>query len=451
MARGRHRKMTRERAPAYFTPRAAPMRTAVAVTRLELGLRAVTSLLPSPAMSQLHYAACAPKNETDAPRITMTLATLRLNKNEDRRLRAGHVWVFSNEIDARATPLSQFEPGQPVLIEDAAGHPLGSGYVNPHALICARLVSRDPAHVLDRSLITHRLNVALALRERLFSEPYYRLAFGDSDGLPGLVVDRYGDVCVVQLTTAGMERVKTEVITALEKVIRPRAILLRNDSSIRALEGLASYTETALGEVPQTVLVSENDVRYEVPLAGGQKTGWFYDQRMNRARLRAYAKGARVLDVFSYLGGFGLQAAAAGARDNAERNGFGERVHVEQDDAFELLRRLRAEHKRFDIVVLDPPAFIKRKKDIKEGTDAYRRINQMAMQVLSKDGVLVSCSCSYHLPRDALRDVLLRTSRHLDRFLALLEEGHQAPDHPLHPAIPETAYLKVFIARVLPS
>ncbi len=397
----------------------------------------------------------------------MTLATLRLNKNEDRRLRAGHVWVFSNEIDARATPLSQFEPGQPVLIEDAAGHPLGSGYVNPHALICARLVSRDPAHVLDRSLITHRLNVALALRERLFSEPYYRLAFGDSDGLPGLVVDRYGDVCVVQLTTAGMERVKTEVITALEKVIRPRAILLRNDSSIRALEGLARYTETALGEVPQTVLVSENDVRYEVPLAGGQKTGWFYDQRMNRARLRAYAKGARVLDVFSYLGGFGLQAAAAGAqsvlcadtsaaaaagiRDNAERNGFGERVHVEQDDAFELLRRLRAEHKRFDIVVLDPPAFIKRKKDIKEGTDAYRRINQMAMQVLSKDGVLVSCSCSYHLPRDALRDVLLRTSRHLDRFLALLEEGHQAPDHPVHPAIPETAYLKVFIARVLPS
>lgn len=397
----------------------------------------------------------------------MTLATLRLNKNEDRRLRAGHVWVFSNEIDARATPLSQFEPGQPVLIEDAAGHALGSGYVNPHALICARLVSRDPAHVLDRSLITHRLNIALALRERLFSEPYYRLAFGDSDGLPGLVVDRYGDVCVVQLTTAGMERVKTEVITALEKVIRPRAILLRNDSSIRALEGLASYTETALGEVPQTVLVSENDVRYEVPLAGGQKTGWFYDQRMNRARLRAYAKGARVLDVFSYLGGFGLQAAAAGAqsvlcadtsaaavagiRHNAELNGFGERVRVEQDDAFELLRRLRAEHERFDIVVLDPPAFIKRKKDIKEGTDAYRRINQMAMQVLSKDGVLVSCSCSYHLPRDALRDVLLRTSRHLDRFLALIEEGHQAPDHPVHPAIPETAYLKVFIARVLPN
>lgn len=397
----------------------------------------------------------------------MTLAPLRLNKNEDRRLRAGHIWVFSNEVDARVTPLSAFEPGQPVSIEDASGHALGTGYVNPHALICARLVSRDPAHVLDQSLITHRLNIALSLRERLFDAPYYRLAFGDSDALPGLVIDRYGEVCVAQITTAGMERVKTEVIAAIEKVVRPRAILLRNDSSIRALEGLPSYTENALREPPPTIVVPEHGLQFEAPLAAGQKTGWFYDQRMNRERLRAYAKGATVLDVFSYLGGFGLHAAAAGAervlcadtsatavagiQRNAELNGLQARVHTEQEDAFELLRRLRAERERFDIVVLDPPAFIKRKKDIKEGTDAYRRINQLAMQVLAKDGILVSCSCSYHLTRETLRDILLRTSRHVDRFLALLEEGHQAPDHPVHPAIPETAYLKAFIARVLPS
>lgn len=397
----------------------------------------------------------------------MTLAPLRLNKNEDRRLRAGHIWVFSNEVDTRVTPLSAFEPGQPVLIEAASGHALGTGYVNPHALICARLVSRDPAHVLDQSLITHRLNIALSLRERLYDEPYYRLAFGDSDGLPGLVIDRYGDVCVAQLTTAGMERVKAEVIAAIEKVIRPRAVLLRNDSSIRALEGLPSYTESALGDPPATVIVPEQGVRFEAPLAAGQKTGWFYDQRMNRARVRAYAKGASVLDVFSYLGGFGLQAAAGGAQQvlcadtsaaaiagiarNAELNGLRDHVRTEQEDAFELLRRLRAERERFDIVVLDPPAFIKRKKDIKAGTDAYRRLNQLAMQVLAKDGILVSCSCSYHLTREALRDILLRTSRHVDRFLAILEEGHQAPDHPVHPAIPETAYLKAFIARVLPS
>jgi len=399
--------------------------------------------------------------------FVMTLAALRLNKNEDRRLRAGHVWVFSNEVDTRATPLTQFQPGDPVLIEDAAGHVLGTGYVNPHALICARLVSRDPKYVLDQSLLTHRLNIALSLRERLFDAPYYRLAFGDSDGLPGLVVDRYGDILVAQITTAGVERLKTEVVAALVKAIAPRAILFRNDTSSRELEGLTSYVETAHGEVPETVQLSENGVTFSVPLHTGQKTGWFYDQRENRARFRLYVKGARVLDLFSYLGAWGVQAAAAGAasvlcvdsspkavegiRHNTELNRVEDRVTVEREEAFEMLRRLRAARERFDVVVIDPPAFIKRKKDVKEGTQAYQRLNQMAMQVLSKDGFLVSCSCSYHLHRDDLRDILLKSSRHIDRFLEILEEGHQGPDHPVHPAIPETAYLKAFFTRLLPN
>jgi 23S rRNA (cytosine1962-C5)-methyltransferase len=397
----------------------------------------------------------------------MTLAPLRLNKNEERRLRAGHVWVFSNEVDTRATPLAQFEPGQAVLIEDAAGHALGTGYVNPHALICARLVSRDTKYTLDQSLLTHRLNVALSLRERLFDAPYYRLAFGDSDGLSGLVVDRYGDILVAQITTAGMERLKTEIVAALVKVVRPGAILFRNDAAGRELEGLSGYVETALGEVPESVTLEENGVKFAVPLHTGQKTGWFYDQRPNRARFRHYVKDARVLDVFSYLGAWGLQAAAAGAasvlcvdsspkavegiRHNAGLNDFTANVAVEREDAFDVLRRLRAARERFDVVVLDPPAFIKRKKDVKEGTLAYQRLNQMAMQVLSKDGILVSCSCSYHLHRDDLRDILLKGSRHIDRFLEIVEEGHQGPDHPMHPAIPETGYLKAFFARLLPS
>jgi 23S rRNA (cytosine1962-C5)-methyltransferase len=397
----------------------------------------------------------------------MNLPALRLNKNEDRRLRAGHVWIFSNEVDTKTTPITQFEPGQPVLIEDASGHVLGTGYVNPHPLICARLVSRDPKYILDQSLITHRLNIALSLRERLFDAPYYRLAFGDSDALPGLVVDRYGDVLVAQITTAGMERLKNEIVAALEKVVKPRAILWRNDASIRELENLPSYVESALGEVPETVMLEEHGTRFEVPLAGGQKTGWFYDQRMNHARMRTYVKGLRVLDVFSYLGGFGVQAAHAGAeavvcidssqkaadfiRRNAELNNVESKMSVVVDDAFDALQRLRSERQRFDVVVLDPPAFIKRKKDIKEGTEAYRRLNQMGMQVLAKDGILISCSCSYHLQRDELRDALLKASRHIDRSMQIVEEGHQAPDHPVHPAIPETAYLKAFFARVLPS
>jgi 23S rRNA (cytosine1962-C5)-methyltransferase len=397
----------------------------------------------------------------------MPLAALRLNKNEDRRLRAGHVWVFSNEVDTRATPLTQFQPGDPVLIEDAAGHVLGTGYVNPHALICARLVSRDPKYILDQSLLTHRLNIALSLRERLYDTPYYRLAFGDSDGLPGLVVDRYGDVLVAQITTAGMERLKSEITAALVKVVAPRAVLFRNDTASRELEGLTSYVETALGEAPETITLEENGMKFSVPLHTGQKTGWFYDQRENRARFRHYVRGARVLDVFSYLGAWGVQAAAAGAasvlcvdsspravegiRHNAALNDLEDKVAVEREDAFEMLRRLRAARERFDVVVIDPPAFIKRKKDIKEGTQAYQRLNQMAMQVLSRDGFLVSCSCSYHLHRDELRDILLRSSRHIDRFLEIVEEGRQGPDHPVHPAIPETAYLKAFFARLLPN
>lgn len=397
----------------------------------------------------------------------MTVARLRLTKNEDRRLRAGHVWVFSNEIDNKATPLAQFEPGQPAVIEDANGHALGSGYVNPHALICARLVSRDPSYVLDQSLITHRLNIALSLRARLYERPYYRLAYGDSDGLPGLVLDRYDDVVVAQVTTAGMERLKGEIAAALQKVLRPRALLFRNDSAARELEGLPAYVEPAFGEVPDTVTVEEDGARFTVRPATGQKTGWFYDQRPNRRRLQAYVKGLRVLDVFSYVGAWGVHAARGGAAEvlcidssarapediklNAELNGVSERVRVERSDAFDALRELRAARERFDVVVLDPPAFIKRKKDIKEGTQAYQRLNQMGMQVLAKDGLLVSCSCSYHLARGELVDVLLKSSRHIDRFLQIVEQGHQGPDHPVHPAIPETAYLKAFYARVLPS
>ncbi|HYJ80409.1 MAG TPA: class I SAM-dependent rRNA methyltransferase [Longimicrobiaceae bacterium] len=393
----------------------------------------------------------------------MSLPPLRLRKNEDRRLRAGHLWVFSNEVDTAATPLTAFAPGDPVEVQDARGAPLGIGYVNPRSLIAARLVSRDRLARLDRALLRRRLVRALALRQRLFDRPFYRLAFGEGDGLPGLVVDRFGEHLVAQVTTAGMERVKDEIAAVLGELLTPAGILFRNDAPGRALEGLESYVETAAGELPEVVPLEENGVRFQAPLAG-QKTGWFYDHRMNRARLAAYAPGARVLDVFSYVGGWGVQAAAAGAERvlcvdasaaaleqverNAALNGVEARVLTRRGDAFDVLRLLAAEGEKFDVVVLDPPAFVKRKKDLRAGEEAYRRVNALAMEVLRQDGILVSASCSYHLPREALQDAMLRAARSRGRGLQIVEQGHQGPDHPVHPAIPETAYLKAFFGRV---
>jgi 23S rRNA (cytosine1962-C5)-methyltransferase len=397
---------------------------------------------------------------------SLPLAPLQLKKNEERRIRAGHLWVYSNEVDTAATPLNGFQPGQQVQLLTHNGKRLGNGYANPNSLICARLVSRDPRYVLDRSLLVHRLNIALALRERLFDGPYYRLVYGEADQLPGLVIDRYGDVCVVQCTTAGMEAVRDQVVEALHKVLQPAGILLRADSAVRQLEGLELYQDS-VGQVPEQVRVEEQGLQFAVSLSQGQKTGWFYDQRMNRARLRDYVSGKRVLDVFSYVGAWGVQAAAAGAGSvlcvdtsaqavdqihaNAAANGLGERVATLQGDAFEALAQLRAEREKFDVVVLDPPAFIKRRKDSKAGEQAYHRLNRLGMQLLARDGILVSSSCSQHLAEAELQKILLQSARHLDRSMQVLERGHQAPDHPLHPAIPETAYLKAFFCRVLPA
>lgn len=395
----------------------------------------------------------------------MQLSPLRLKKNEERRLRAGHVWVFSNEVDTKATPLKGFEAGQPVLIEAHNGKPVGTGYINPNSLICARLVSRNTDYILDRSLIIHRLNIALGLRERLYDTPHYRLVHGEGDGLPGLVVDRFGDIVVVQITTAGMEAVKDALIEALDKVLRPSAILIRNDGRMRKLEGLETYNECALGDEPEAMLVDESGVQFILPASGGQKTGWFYDQRDNRDRMQRYIQGGRVLDVFSYVGAWGIRAAMAGADEvicvdssenaldiagaNAEANGVLDQLTGLHGDAFEALNMLRQEGERFDMVIVDPPAFIKRKKDYKEGLNGYRRINELAMRLLNKDGILIAASCSHHLPADDLSRVMLSGARHIDRELQILERGQQGPDHPIHPAIPETEYLKAWFSRIL--
>ncbi|MCC6074445.1 class I SAM-dependent rRNA methyltransferase [Pseudomonas sp. GCM10022188] len=397
----------------------------------------------------------------------MSLPSLRLKANAERRLRAGHLWVYSNEVDVAATPLSLFEPGDQAILEMAGGKPLGIVAISPQNLICARLISRDTKHPLDKSLLVHRINVALSLRERLFDAPCYRLVYGDSDLLPGLVVDRFGDHLVVQLASAAMERHKDAVVEALVQVLKPAGILFKNDSSARDAEGLERYVATAYGEVPEWVSLEENGVKFEAPVQGGQKTGWFFDHRQNRARLAPYVQGKRVLDLFSYVGGWGVQAAVFGASEvmcvdgsalaldgverNAALNGVGEKMACVEGDVFEALKELKAAEERFDVIVADPPAFIKRKKDLKNGEAAYRRLNEQAMRLLNKDGILVSASCSMHLPEDDLQNILLSSARHLDRHIQLLERGGQGPDHPVHPAINETRYIKSLTCRILPS
>ncbi len=393
----------------------------------------------------------------------MELKNLRLNRNEERRLQAGHLWIYSNEVNIRETPLKQFYPGEQVRVETHTGKFLGTAYVNPQSLICARLFSHE-ARVLDHSLLMHRLEHALRLRTCLFDEPFYRLVFGESDLLPGLVVDRFGAHLSVQLNSAGMEVLKSEIIDALKTLLSPESIILRNDSSMRQLEGLPQEIELAYGKSQSEVELLENGVRMLAPLHNGQKTGWFYDQRPNRAILKRYVPGKRVLDVFSYVGSFAVQAAAFGAKKvmavdasrfalemaekNAALNGVENIFSGAEGDAFDVLKALRLEGEQFDVIVVDPPAFIKRKKDHKEGLRAYHRINELAMRLLSDDGLLLSASCSMHLQRDELMDVLRSGGRRLDRHVQILFEGRQGPDHPIHPAIPETCYLKAFLARI---
>lgn len=394
----------------------------------------------------------------------MTYAPLRLKKDQERRLEAGHLWVYSNEVDTETTPLRNLTPGEPVEILSSRDRWMGYGYVNPNSLLCARLMSRQRKALVDENLIRARIQSALALRERIYPAPFYRLVFGEADGLPGLVVDRYGDVLALQITTAGMDRLRDSVVAALESLLQPKGILLRNDTQMRVLEGLPEEVSILRGEVPDQVEIQELGARFLVSPKNGQKTGWFYDQTDNRARLRRYLKGGRVLDVCSYLGGWGIQAALWGAEEvigldlsapaldgmaeNASLNGCGDRVRGIRGDAFEELRQLAAAQERFDLVILDPPAFIKRRKDLDRGVDAYLRLNRLGLQLLRPEGLLVTSSCSFHLPKFLFLRTVQKAAVLQNRHLQLLEAGQQSADHPVHPAIDETSYLKTLFLRV---
>ena len=397
-----------------------------------------------------------------------SLPALALRRGEDRRIRAGHPWVFSNEVDTGVTPMSGIEPGAIVRVLDQRGAFLGYAYANPSTLIAARILSRDASQPVGPALLAQRLRRALALRERLHPTPHYRWVFGESDGLPGLVLDRYGDVVVAQASTLGMDRLRPVVEQAIREVVDPPTLVWKNDAGSRALEGLPAVVETAWGGLPDELEVVESwpdgrKLRCVAALADGQKTGWFYDQAFNRSLLgRFLPRGARVLDVCSYVGGWSVAAAVAGAAAVtcvdasaaalafAARNvgAHGLQAGLRRGDAFDVLAAMADAGERYDVVIVDPPAFVKRRKELPQGVAAYRKLNQLALRLTNPEAMLVSCSCSYHLAADDLLGGIQAAARHVGADVQVLHAGGQSPDHPLHPAVPETRYLKAFFCRV---
>jgi 23S rRNA (cytosine1962-C5)-methyltransferase len=398
-----------------------------------------------------------------APTTSTTQATVTLKGGEHRRVVSGHPWVFSNEVimDSRAKALA---PGSLVTVASYDGRPLGTFMFNPHSLIAARLLTRDPAAAVDRRFLADRLERARALRDRLFEAPFYRLVHAEADDVPGLVIDRFGERLVVQVNTAGMERLLPELLAALEEVLRPAAVLLRNDSGARTLEGLEGYVRWATGGGEGPVGLVENGARFLVDLGEGQKTGWFFDQRENRASVARLAGGARVLDLYCYTGGFAVQAAAGGAASvlgvdrsegalalagrSAALNGVEGRCRFERGDAFGTLEALAGEGDRFDVVVADPPAFVKSKKELNQAARGYRKLARLAAALVRPGGFLFIASCSHHMTAENFGEQVARGLGEAGRSGRILRASGAGPDHPVHPFLPETAYLKALLLQI---
>src|SRR6516165_118259 len=375
----------------------------------------------------------------------------------DRRAAGGHPWVYSNEV--RMDPAAKaLTPGSLVTVRRADESALGVAMFNPHTLIAARLLDRDAARPIGRRFLLRRLERALKLRGRLFDTPYYRLVHAEADGLPGLVVDRFGSVLVVQSNAAGMARLEPLVLETLGDLLRPEAIVLRNDSPARALEGLPPETRMAAGKLEGVVTVHENGATFRADLLAGQKTGWFFDQRDNRRFVAALAREARVLDLSCFTGGFALQAAAAGAdavlgidrsasalelaAGAADRNHVGEICEFRRGYVFGEAARRAAAGERFDIVIADPPAFAKSRKDVPAALRGYRKLARLAASVTSAGGVLFLACCSHNVTEAEFAEAVRRGLADAGRGARILRIAGADADHPIHPALPETAYLK---------
>jgi len=387
----------------------------------------------------------------------MSRKTIIVPKGQRSRTREGSPWIFSNEIrmDQAAKALL---PGTLVNVRGEDGRAFGTGYFNPKSLIAVRLLAQDCDVTIDAAFFVERLKRALALRSAIYDKPFYRLFHAEGDGVPGLVIDRFDDSLTVQIGTAGMERQIEAIAAALEEVLKPKTIILRNDASSRALEGLDAYVKMHKGE-GKRIAVEENGARYIADLSEGQKTGWYYDQRDNRAFIAPFAKSKSVLDAYSYTGGFGILAAKAGAKDVVcldssapalaiaeESAGLNSvRIKPVKADVFEELERLKAAGESFDIVLADPPPFVKSKKDLEPGAKAYRKLARLAAEVTAPGGMMMIASCSHNIPPERFATECAQGLLRAGRRAAMIRQAGAGPDHPVHPLLPESAYLKALV------
>lgn len=391
------------------------------------------------------------------------LRKLRLKRGQERRLKDGYPWVFSNQVD---DPLKEFQPGEIVRLTQRGGRFLGVCYVNPHSLIACRLLTRDDIDI-DVDFFIKRFERAHRLRQNILpGEAAVREVFSESDGLPGLMVDRYRDVLVISITTAGMDALKPQIIEALQTVFHPAGIYERSDASIRKLEGLEPVTGIIAGKVsPQPIWVRFAGVSLPADVRKGQKTGLYLDQRLNIESLAGITKESRVLDAFSYVGVWGIKAAKSGAREvtfldssapaldaammAARRARVVDQCHSLKGDAFQVFKDLIADHHLYDVIFLDPPSFIRSKSRFREGYRGYFDLNRKAVALLASGGILVTSSCSHHMSLESFLEMLGAVLRSAEREGKFLYIGRQALDHPVLPAMPETDYLKCIAVQVL--
>jgi 23S rRNA (cytosine1962-C5)-methyltransferase len=390
------------------------------------------------------------------------LEKITLKQNEEKRVAAGHQWVFSNEITSvTGAPAA----GDTVELYSYSDKFLGTGFYNPHSLIAFRFLSRKKEEI-GKEFFIQKLLKALYFRKDIYpGMESFRVVFGESDGLPGLIVDKYGNYLSVQFLSAGLEKNRAGLVEALKEVFKPEGIIARNDSGLRALEGLEEKNEILFGNIPEKVTVDEGGCKFYADLAGGQKTGFFFDQRENRAVLAGYCKGKDFLDCFCHSGAFGIYAAKAGAKivvwvdssksalalagENATLNGLEGEFNGECADAAVYLAALKEKSLKFDIINIDPPGLIKNRKNFHAGYRLYLKLNTLALEALKPGGILASSSCSHHMGREDFRKMLAQAATDSGKNVRVLEVRSQARDHPALISMPETEYLKFVVLQVI--